>query len=220
MHYRIRIRLGDPMKSMKLALLGATALVAAGAISSANAADVYARGGSIKDAPTDYLPAIAWGGAYFGINAGAAFSNDDNADDDTMFIGGVHIGYNWQRPDNIVLGVEGDVDFGDDIDYLATIRGRLGYAAGPTLFYATGGVAFIGLDDVGIGGDDSQTGFVVGGGIEHKLRQNVSVGLEGLYYNFDDDNDRFGRDEDQDFWSVRARLTYHLGGGGYDDPLK
>jgi outer membrane immunogenic protein len=226
MHYRIRIILGDPMKSMKLALLGATALVAAGALSTANAADVYARGGSLKDGPVDYMPAITWSGFYFGINAGGAFNANDNNggddDDDTIFIGGVHLGYNWQRVDNIVLGLEGDVDFADDIDYLATIRGRLGYAAGPTLFYATGGVAFLGPDDSNNGfdndDDDNLTGWVVGGGIEHKIRENVSVGVEGLYYAFDDDNNDFGGDDETNFWTVRARLTYHF--GRQDEPLK
>jgi outer membrane immunogenic protein len=206
------------VKSLKLALLGATFLAGAGLVSGANAADVYARGGSLKDGPVDYYPAITWSGFYAGINLGAAFSDDDNDDrrnesrssngdgDDTMFIGGFHVGYNWQKPSNIVLGVEGDVDFGDDIDYLATIRGRLGYAMGSTLIYATGGAAFLGVDSDF--DDDTLTGWVAGGGIEHKLRENVSVGLEGLYYDFDED-DNFGADAD--FWSVRARLTYHFG---------
>jgi outer membrane immunogenic protein len=216
------------VKSLKFALLGATFLAGAGLVSGANAADVYARGGSLKDGPADYYPAITWSGFYAGINLGAAFSDDDDDrrdrdpekkvsndgddDDDTMFIGGFHIGYNWQKPSNFVLGLEGDVDFGDDIDYLASIRGRLGYAMGPTLLYATGGVAFLGLDEDS-GGDDSLTGWVAGLGVEHKLRENVSLGLEGLYYDFDED-DLAGADAD--FWAVRARLTYHFGDRGGD----
>ncbi len=58
--------------------------------------------------------------------------------------GGLHVGYNWQKPGGWVFGIEGDVSFADDIDYLATIRGRLGYAMDSTLIYATGGAAFIG----------------------------------------------------------------------------
>lgn len=192
------------MKSFKLALLGATFLVAAGAVSGANAADVYARGGGLKDGPVDYMPAITWTGFYFGANLGASF-NDSDDDDDTAAVGGLHAGYNWQKHGNLVLGIEGDVDFADDIDYLATLRGRLGYAAGSTLFYATGGVAFLGVDDA-FGDSDSFTGYVAGLGIEHKLRENVSLGVESLYYNFEDDLDS----DDADFWSVRARLTYHF----------
>ena len=208
------------MKSLKSALLGATFLAGASVLSAANAADVYERG-SLKDGPAPYLPAITWTGFYLGANVGAAFNDDDvevagEDDDDTAVIGGLHVGYNWQKPSNLVLGIEADVNFADDIDYLATVRGRLGWAAGPTLFYATGGAAFIGFDDA-FSDDDSETGWVAGLGIEHKLRDNVSIGLEGLYYAFDQDDD-LGGDDDADFWTLRARLTYHF--GGYNSPLK
>jgi outer membrane immunogenic protein len=195
------------MNSFKLALLGATFLAAAGAVSGANAADVYARGGSLKDSgPVDYMPAITWTGFYLGGNLGATFdSGISNSDDDTSFLGGVHAGYNWQRNDHLVLGIEGDVDFADEINYLASVRGRIGYAAGSTLFYATGGVAFLNVDDF-FGDSETFTGYVVGGGIEHKLRENVSLGLEALYYNFEDDS---GVD-DADTVAVRARMTYHF----------
>lgn len=195
--------------TLKTILLGAT-LLAGASVVSAQAADVYERG-SIKDAgPVDYLPAITWSGFYLGANAGAAFNDDIDIvgdDEDTAFIGGFHVGYNWQKASNLVLGVEADVNFADGLDYLATIRGRLGLAAGASLFYATGGVAFIGLEDAF--DDDSETGWVAGLGMEHKLNSNLSLGLEGLYYDFDEDS--FG--DDFNFWTVRARLTYHLGGG-------
>jgi hypothetical protein len=71
------------MKSLKAALLGATILAGAGVLSGADAADVYSRG-SIKDTgPVDYLPAISWGGFYFGVNAGGLFlENEDGVDDE------------------------------------------------------------------------------------------------------------------------------------------
>jgi len=193
------------LKHLGFGLIGALALTAV--TPAADAADVYRRDGGLKDAgPVDYLPPIMWAGLYAGANLGAAF--DDNDDSDTEIIGGGHLGYNWQGPSNFVVGIEGDVDFLDDVDYLATIRGRLGYAFGPTLAYATAGAAFIGFEE------DDDTGFVVGGGIEHKLRENVSFGVEGLYYSFDDENN-----DDADFWAARARLTYHFN-GGFRDGLK
>ena len=210
------------MKSFKLALLGATFLAGAGLISGANAADVYARGGGLKDAPASYMPAITWAGFYVGLNAGAAFNADDNSNSDAVFAGGGHVGYNWQRDSNLVLGLEGDIDAidADDVNYVASIRGRLGWAAGPALFDATGGVAFLGLDD-NFFRDDTATGFVVGAGLDYKVRENWSVGVEGLYYNFDNVRDLDGFDNDASFWNVRARLTYHFGGGGgYGEPLK
>ena len=78
--------------------------------------------------------------------------------------GGGQIGYNWQGAllsPNVVLGVEADFQ-GADIDHstgiafnngdagvhrraideFGTVRGRLGYALGPTLVYFTGGFAY------------------------------------------------------------------------------
>ncbi len=194
------------MNSFKTALLGATFLVGALAASGANAADVYSRG-SIKDSgPADYMPAITWTGFYVGANLGAAFFDGEDSDD-TVAVGGLHAGYNWEKPGGFVLGVEGDVNFADDIEYLASVRGRVGLARGATLFYATGGVAFLGVDDE-LSDDDTLMGWTAGLGVEHKLRENVSLGLETLYYNFEEETDV----EEADFWTVRARLTYHLGG--------
>ncbi len=197
--------------------------------SPAEAADIY------KPAPPppaysaplkDYGP-ITWSGFYLGGNLGANFGNDDNfTGDDTRFIGGVHGGYNFQRG-NWLFGIEGDANFAEDIDYLASVRGRLGFVADKWLIYGTGGVAFAGFDDVKVGGikfksDDDNVGFVVGGGVEKKVAQNFSVGLEGLYYDFDDvkfKNDEFEVKSDESFWTVRARVTYHFGDRG-EAPLK
>jgi outer membrane immunogenic protein len=245
------------VKSLQIVLLGASFLAGAGFLSAANAADVYARGGSLKDTPVSYAPVLTWTGFYIGANAGVAFNNDDNNrrcrdreyggddpsaegmsidhcdeindrdgrlrnndGDDAVFVGGFHAGYNWQRDSNWVFGIEGDIDGVDSdiVNFLASIRGRLGWASGPSLFYLTGGVAFLGLDD-DIFRDDTATGFVVGLGWDYKLRENWSVGLEGLYYNFEDNRDVFGFDENVDFWTVRARLTYHFS-DHYAEPLK
>lgn len=130
----------------------------------------------------------------------------------TDFIGGVHAGYNWQNG-NIVYGAEADASFGtsETRDYLASIRGRVGWAHDAFLLYGTAGVAFTGGEqfgavfaghgsdgadgvDGGAGGaggealalskDDDQVGFVVGAGVEAKVTERVNLGLEGLYYGF------------------------------------
>lgn len=194
------------LKKVGLGLISAVALASAAPASFA--ADIYRdEGGGYKDVtPVDYAPSITWTGFYVGANIGAAWDDSDDIDimDDAALIGGGHLGYNWQGPSNFVVGLEGDISFADDVDYFASIRGRLGYAFGPTLAYVTGGAAFIELDD---GFDD--TGWVAGLGVDHKIRDNISFGVEGLYYAFDDD---IG---DVDFWAARARLTYHFGGGRY-----
>lgn len=219
-------------------ILGATLTSAlALGVASANAADIYRgepAGGSLKDAPI-VAPVSSWAGFYIGGHLGAAFDDDDASlkventrykfgDDDEELIGGVHVGYNFQRYGSpLVLGIEGDISFADNIDWLSTIRARIGYATDRTLFYLTGGVAFADFEEDKwsgwkFGDDDTEVGYVLGGGAEFKLTHNWSFGLEGLYYNFDDnDEDGFldGRgsyeyENEHDFWVARARLTYHI----------
>ena len=130
---------------------------------------------------------------------------------DRGLLGGGQIGYSWQTGP-IVLGLEGDissVDWDDlfidrqvgesfpaaisplfDLDFLATVRGRVGLAADNWLFYVTGGVAFLDgeFENLSASGskDISATGGVVGGGIEWGITPNLSVKGEGLYLSFDD----------------------------------
>ena len=166
------------------------------------------------------------------------FSEEDN---DVTLIGGLHIGYNWQS-DARVFGVEADASFGDGVEYLASLRARLGYARDNLLLYVTAGVAFAGFDDTTVVatfgkseksadfGGESEVGFVVGGGAEYKLSSNWSIGVEGLYYAFGDGDDskewkefcdeiKLVHEDDNDLFVVRARLSYHFQ-DAYDEPLK
>jgi len=89
------------------------------------------------------------------------------------------------------------------LDYLGTVRGRLGYLVTPTLLaYATGGLAYGGVSSstnifqsglpgfgnialaFGSAGDFSDTrfGYTVGGGLEWMFLPNWSAKLEYLYY--------------------------------------
>jgi outer membrane immunogenic protein len=162
-------------------------------------------------------------------------------DDDVGLLGGFHVGYNWQDGARVV-GVEGDISFGDKIDYLASLRGRLGYAMDSLLIYATAGVAFVGFDDKTIQAEfdwgkksfdisgDNDVGLVVGGGAEVKLDPNWSLGVEGLYYFFGDSEDSLSwnwrcyekelvHEDDNDLFVIRGRLTYHFQEEAYA-PLK
>jgi outer membrane immunogenic protein len=228
--------LGVTLKSVKFALVGASLLIGAGA---ANAADVYQRG-SIKDAPEVYMPPITWTGFYVGAHLGGAFggefeiSNGDQSaaiDFDNAFTGGAHIGYNWQASQHWVVGIEGSISalslsFEEDdedtelTDYVASIRGRAGVAFDQNLVYGTAGVAFLGAaEDDGEFEDDTTTGFVIGAGWERKFTDSISFGVEGLYYNFEEDVSGTSLEAEADFWTVTARLNYHFN-RGYDDPLK
>ncbi|HKJ60711.1 MAG TPA: outer membrane beta-barrel protein [Hyphomicrobiales bacterium] len=196
-----------PMNKWASAALSALALVAS--VSFANAADVYEGDGSIKDEPGYETPYIGWTGFYIGGNIGGIFDETDGVDlfdDDAIFAGGIHLGYNKQLSDRFVVGLEGDVSFLDDdnTDYLSTVRARLGWSRGPMLAYITGGAAFFEFDDGVI--NDVDTGYVAGAGLEYKIKDNWSVGGEALYYGFEDSTGA-----DPEFWTARARLTYHLG---------
>ena len=123
----------------------------------------------------------------------------------TGFIGGGQIGYNWQRG-NFVFGVEGDISalsgrasadvggyfeltYSSKIRWLSTVRGRFGLAVGDTMAYMTAGVAFGGVkNSVAFTGESpsysnskTKTGWTVGGGVEHMLNRNWTIGLEGLF---------------------------------------
>jgi outer membrane immunogenic protein len=150
------------------------------------------------------------------------------------FIGGVYAGYNWQVA-NWVLGIEGDWSWTDrnggsfcrstdfvDVgcidtgrgaifadahnDWIATLRGRLGYTFGPVMFYGTGGGAWARnsltltadcrvdgcgfLDDPGEFGSatfsNTRGGWVAGLGLEWMVSPNWLIRGEWLHADFGD----------------------------------
>jgi high affinity Mn2+ porin len=166
---------------------------------------------------------VDWTGLYFGAHAGfgrghsnAVLSDPSIATTSNSFggpIGGLQAGYNFQLPSRIVLGFEADVSFPnyidgnsvistlataksyvvEQMDFTGSARGRLGYAAGPLLFYATGGLAFTGerfLNTPAIGNDEKKLGmrlgWAAGGGVEVAFAPHWSLRLEYLYRQFQD----------------------------------
>ncbi|QPC44524.1 porin family protein [Kaustia mangrovi] len=143
------------------------------------------------------------------VRASAGPSTNADSMDPNGIMGGIQAGYNFQF-DSIVLGIEGDVSLGDvddtiypfvltpadrmeaQMDWMATIRGRLGWAMDRTLFYVTGGMAFTDLElkvDLARGIDsdkdkNSYFGWTVGGGVEHAFTDNISLKAEYLYTDF------------------------------------
>ncbi len=90
--------------------------------------------------------------------------------------------------------------FTREIDYVATIRGRVGFAANRTLFYVTGGPGYAGIkrtftttngtNSFTSRNDDAKFGFAAGGGVEQKIGKHMSFGLEYMYNQFDDNDYR------------------------------
>ena len=141
-------------------------------------------------------------------------------------IGG-QVGYNFQW-DSFVLGLEGDASFTDqntdafglsvEGDFLASIRGRLGFALDRFLVYGTGGAAFAGATVTadGLGDDDVNFfGWVAGGGVEYAITDNITFGVEYLHYEFDQEQVAIPSASvfDADFSAdvVRGRLNVKFG---------
>jgi outer membrane immunogenic protein len=190
------------------------ALTAALGANTAIAADM-----AVKDMPL--VADTSWAGFYFGANLGGAWDNASAISTtgggpppqintplaSSNVLVGAHAGYNYQF-NSIVFGVEGDLSglpFGKSrigpnatlgtveasLSGLASLRGRIGYAFGRTLFYGTGGVGWIGenfQENSGLGKGANTllpTNFVVpvvGGGVEYKVSSHLTAGVEGLVY--------------------------------------
>ncbi|WP_279477755.1 outer membrane protein [Aureimonas sp. SK2] len=134
-------------------------------------------------------------------------------DDSDGFIGGVHIGYDYELAASLgggtfVIGAVADLSYVDveryggltdgvntiaarqELDYLATARLRAGAGFDRVLVYATGGVAFGDVETTivnsfvgGVSNSDTRVGYAVGAGADFLVAQNFSLGLEYLYTN-------------------------------------
>jgi len=163
---------------MKIIVTSAAALLAMSG--TALAADLPTHKGPLVE---PIVPFFSWTGLYAGVNAGGVFSGSTVrtsgtapftvsnvlasarppfiSKDDTGFIGGGQIGYNYQTGPHHLMGVEADIQyvgassdfsrvgstgansaFRKKLDYLGTARFRFGYAFDRVLPYATGGLAY------------------------------------------------------------------------------
>jgi len=189
------------MKRLALSLAATTALAG-----SAIAADL--------SSPSAYN----WTGFYLGGSLGGVWGDLrvdatpyggpiwTNQTNDIYF--GALAGANYQI-DKIVLGVEGDIGgtsgstdkvplvgfaplVGEGkIDYLGTLRGRVGFAFDRMLVFGTGGVGWLG-SDVTLNNAAINThtqldhfGWVIGGGAEWAFTDRVSLRGDYLYGQFD-----------------------------------
>lgn len=138
-------------------------------------------------------------------------------------VGGGQIGYNWQFAPNWVLGIEGDISgtgirnnavtpitigggplgFGlnheadRNIDWMASVRGRLGWTWDRWMVYGTGGAAWADVNyrtnftlagfNNPVSTNATLSGWVAGGGVEYAVANNWTVRAEYLYYDFGDE---------------------------------
>lgn len=208
----------------------------------AHAADVMSESPYVPEA-VPYDGVYDWSGVYLGVQGGYGFGSatiDDNGqtgldadvDADGWFAGGI-VGYQHQW-NSVVFGIEGEFNWSDlndsseiqpgnfvgtDVDWFASINGKLGYAMDRILIYGTAGVAFA---DIGTNQDlapfafsqsENYTGWTVGAGIDYAATENIIVGLQYRYYDFGSADFTppapfTARDQDLDVHTISAHLTY------------
>lgn len=157
-------------------------------------------------------------GAYIGASIGYAQSQYEHQasaavrgdGEEGGFVGGGHVGYNWQC-DRFVFGIEADFNYfaGDDyseryvsggetvslkshLSFFGTVRGRIGIAHDHIMFYGTGGLAYARISDevsyncgtcfnFNQDDDEFKVGWTVGAGIEIEHDHRWLLRAEALY---------------------------------------
>jgi outer membrane immunogenic protein len=228
-----------------LAGVALSALLAVPAV----AADLPARRMPVKAAPAPIVGMYNWSGFYIGGHAGYLFSDLEwsfpgttTSHDLDGFVGGGHVGFNWQSG-NFVFGIEGAVSgfsrdgsstcFGGpvchtEVDHFWRAGARAGFTAGATgnwLIYAMGGFARANVKThLVVGGvetDRTNThhhGGYVGGGIEYGWTPNLVIGLEGYHVFLGNEGHGAAvgttRNVDLDFSVIQARLSWKFDAWG------
>jgi outer membrane immunogenic protein len=251
--FSMRIKLGLAMASRLSTVLicGITAVAFA---QIASAADLPRKAPAYAPPP---VPVYNWSGFYIGAQAGGAWSDssytftnvvgpENFSHDPASFIGGGHIGaqYQWNV---LVLGIEGtfswmqldDTQTGVlqpgrlrtlELNNMATVVGKIGYAAGQWMPYIKGGWATTKIETFSInpatgisgGTSDWESGWTVGGGVDYMFTPNWIAGIDFNYYRFDFDG-RGGiatdgtpfsyTNTESKIFSVMARLSYKFDTG-------
>jgi high affinity Mn2+ porin len=159
--------------------------------------------------------------------------------------GGVQAGYEHFFASRLMLGIELDASFSDYLDpvqvlsyratgtgtateqleYLATLRGRLGYDMGGWTPFLTGGIAWASTRfsriDLTTGNEDAnpsnvRAGYVLGGGVDYQLDPRWSARAEYLYTNLGMTGFLFNSaparyDSQYDLHQFRVGLNYKFG---------
>ena len=173
--------------------------------------------------------------------------------DPSGFLGGVQAGFNYQVG-QWVFGIEGQVSWADlqgdgavnpawwnfvagdtahtNVNMVATLAGRIGWAFDRTLLYVKGGVAFADeehwLSNGGIPftlkNGDTRTGWMIGAGVEYAFWNNWSAKIEYNFMDFGTDTVRLTGigaaipggfadfDVDQQIHVVKFGINYRFGG--------
>jgi outer membrane immunogenic protein len=166
-----------------------------------------------------YTPAYDWTGGYAGAQLGWGRLSSDSSDVDVSGDGalvGVHLGYRYDFG-SFVLGAEYAHDWGDidatvfdspaSLNAVQRLMVTGGFdAGGSTLYYLGLGIAQADLTQAGTGYD--LDGEVIALGVTHRLRPDLSIGVELLHHTFDGDAIDPGMSVDVD--AIEARLSFQF----------
>lgn len=171
--------------------------------------------GSYDDTVTTGTGANAFGPGFCDGAAEGNSAPDGCSDDEGAAIGGVRAGYDWQMGGSWVVGVVGEIAFTDiddsvtgfsvtpaayvfnrNLEHVAALRARVGYAAGSGLYYVTGGVARGKIENAfattntandfaATTDDDEADGYQLGAGVEYALGGGWTVTGEYLFTSLD-----------------------------------
>jgi opacity protein-like surface antigen len=193
----------------------ALATVAVAALSGgAMAADLYVPPAA---APVVAPVASGWDGPYIGATLGYGWQSLATPVTATTGNGwsvGGQIGYNAHLSDNIVGGVEGNLDWVNyaqtagpstySVNWDGSLRARLGVDMGQWMPYAEVGVAFANVTE-GAAAAEGRTGWTAGAGVEVMLADHLSANLEYRYTDYGSGTGSQLTDN-----SVRIGLNYHF----------
>ncbi|HEX4111603.1 MAG TPA: outer membrane protein [Stellaceae bacterium] len=170
-----------------------------------------------------------WSGPEVGIQGGGVWGTSSGVGTSPYNtnvqggLGGGHGGYNFQFG-QILVGFEGDAEVANVLgpvhgrmSFDASARGKLGWAWGQWLPYATGGAAFGNVKSTYsvLGSSDGvRLGWTVGAGLDYAIDQNWEAGIEYRYTDLGHKSfsaGAFHDDNEFNFNAVRLNLTYRFG---------
>jgi outer membrane immunogenic protein len=199
------------MRSLNFAAFAAALVLTASAAQAADFPNSYS--------DQSYAPPVqeAWTGFYAGGLVGYGLGEAGGFEPDG-FLGGLTAGINYQI-DQILVGAEGDIAYtgiSEDgvpeysMDWVGTMRGRIGFAFDRFVVFGTGGFAWTNAEFDGAGGDDSNFhgGWTVGAGIEAALTGNISAKVDYLYMDFSEELYTPGGMIEPDLHTFRLGVNY------------
>jgi outer membrane immunogenic protein len=237
--------LGESGRNMKFLAVAAGLLLVS---------SISLRAADVENDTIDVSSGRDWSGPYIGAHVGSGEVDVNGSylggdvefglEPTDPFLGG-QAGFNWQI-DQIVIGIEADVSLAEwddekgpnsqdqfvsaDLDWLVTLRARLGWTFEDILLFGTLGGAWAngeltGVEDITAPVLDRSNahfddfGLVAGGGIEWAVSDRWSWKLEGLWINFDKNLDITGLTtnsdasdfvEFDDAWLIWTGINLHF----------